>query len=72
MNVSKGLIHSREGCGWGLEGENSPPKLLVCVEVGVQANRMQSCCNETWFPCPQAGGNVESLAESQAPMLWFK
>ena len=35
MNVSKGLGHSREGCGWGQKGENSPPKLLVCVEVGI-------------------------------------
>ena len=38
MNVSEGLNHSCEGCGWGLEGENSPPKLLVCIEVSTQAD----------------------------------
>ena len=39
MNVSKGLNHIHEGYGWELEGENSPPKPLVCIEVSVQADR---------------------------------
>ena len=53
MNVSKGLNHSCEGCGWGLEGENSPPKLLVYIEVSAQADGTRGSCEKNtqfWIP----------------------
>ena len=40
--------------------KNSPPKLLVCIEVGLQADRMWGCCEETWFPSP--GFHMSSVA----------
>ncbi|XP_041489032.1 40S ribosomal protein S25-like [Microtus oregoni] len=39
MNVSEGLNLSCGGCGREMEGENSPPKLLVCVEGGYSGGR---------------------------------
>ena len=48
MNVSEAM----KAVIGGLEGENSPPKLLVCEEVAGEANTMQSYCKETWFHSP--------------------
>ena len=61
MNVSEGLNHSREGCGWGLEGENSPQKLLVWVEVSVQADGTRGCGKNTRFQILTLGEGQESL-----------
>ena len=38
MESSEGLNCSCESCGWRLEGENSPPKLIVCIEVDIQVD----------------------------------
>ena len=49
MNVSEGLSSSREGCGW-LTGRGK----LTTEAADVQADRMQSCCKETWFLNPES------------------
>ena len=48
VNVSKGFNRRHEGCGWGLEGENSPQKLLMCIEVSVQADGTHGCCGKKY------------------------
>lgn len=43
MDSSEGPKSSCVGCGWWLEVKNSPPKLLVSVEVGVGADGTLDC-----------------------------
>ena len=69
MESSEGLSCSREGYGWGLEGENSTPKLLVCVEISSQADGTHGCCGKnTRFQIITLREGRESLLSPTAPM----
>ena len=77
MENSKGLNHSHEAFDWGLKGENSSPKPLVCVQVSVQADGTHGCygekkTNKHLFSYHDPRRGAGEPPESQAPMLWFR